>query len=238
MKFKRCMGIILFMVLMLTACSPDPRVAPFKAWIVGVDAPTVLYDKDYGTRILIMQKGEDADVEIIHNREPNHKVTIGAPKSDEGYVATVNDLKDGKFRIHAEDEGCAMVTVNIQGEKVQYLYGDNKAEAYVYVIVSGGESGDGITVLLSEVNGELNTGGIGAVLHLGDTMTFTYDDNSNIEVDHVDWYVNGIKRGTGNSFVYEATTVGQHNVRCIIYGWKHGEWTLGHSNELNVNVNM
>lgn len=237
MKFKRCMGIILFMVLMLTACSPDPRVAPFKAWIVGVDAPTVLYDRDYGTRILIMQKGEDADVEVIHNREPRHKVTIGAPKSDEGYVATVSDQKDGKFRIHAEDEGCAMVTVNIQGEKVQYLYGDNRAEAYVYVIVSGDE-GDGITVKLSKINGSLVGNIEDAVLVEGDEITFTYTDSSNINIDHVDWYLDGIKIGTGETFTYTATTLGTYKIRCIIYGFKGGEWTLGHSDEMTIEVNM
>lgn len=237
MKFKRCMGIILFMVLMLTACSPDPRVAPFKAWIVGVDAPTVLYDEDYGTRILIMQKGEDADVTITHNREPRHGIAIGVPSSDEQYIATVSDLVDGKFRIHAEDEGCAKVTLEVQGEKVKYLYGDNKAEAYVYIIVEGDESGDGITVTLSRVNGSMAGNLEDITLVRGDNMVFEYEDSSNITVDHVDWFVNGLKVATGTNFEYEATTVGEHNVRCIIYGWKQGKWTLGHSNEVKLFVN-
>ena len=80
----------------------------------------------------------------------------------------------------------------------------------------------------------INLIGYGGIRH----MTFNYEDNSNIQVDHVDWYENGIYRATGNSLDYNAITPGQHNVRCIIYGYRHGEWTLGHSDELQVLVNL
>lgn len=237
---KRILLIIITCAILLamTSCSPDPRVAPFKAWIVGVEAPTVLYDEDYGTRVIIMKPGDEAKVTYIHNREPRHKVTVELPDSDEIYVAQIKDNEEGTFVIKAIDKGCSRISLNVKGEKVQYLYGRNEATAEVYVIVEDGEDESGITVKLSLVNGNLNTGGIDANLHVGDHMTFNYEDNSNIQVDHVDWYVNGIYKATGNSLDYNAITPGQHNVRCIIYGYRHGEWTLGHSDELQVLVNL